>query len=169
MGAGGLGPGGLGPGGDGLGPGGDGDGERAQRIMQTTLFWSQLTMQSGRSGPLPMHPSAHENTCVKHPIKHPIMLFTSPGDGGFGVRSAGAATPSLLLTMLSAPLKATAVLAPPASATTRSTRREQAPAIVVAAVAVRVRASRRVVMTSLQLVVMWVCAEGINIGRRGEL
>jgi hypothetical protein len=62
-GLGGLGDGGLGAGGVGLGGDGDGVGDRPQRIMQTTLFWSQLMMQSGRSAPcLPMHPNEHPNT-----------------------------------------------------------------------------------------------------------
>jgi hypothetical protein len=66
--------------------------------------------------------------------------FSSPGDGGLGVRSAA----SLLLLMLlpsSSPLeyaRTVVALAPtlavaPASATKRSTRREPAPAVVAVA------------------------------------
>lgn len=60
-----MGAGGLGPGGEGV---------MAQRIMQTMLFWLQLMTQSGRSGPLAMHPNAQFITVVMHPI----MQLNSP-------------------------------------------------------------------------------------------
>ena len=69
MGAGGAG----GVGGLGLG----GEGVRPQWIMQTMLFWLQLMTQSGRSGPLPMHPNAQLITDVKHPNMHCIIPFRS--------------------------------------------------------------------------------------------
>ena len=83
LGEGGLGVGGLGEGGLGVGAGGagglgpGGEGVRPQRIMQTMLFWSQLMTQSGRSGPLPMHPKAQLITVVTHPIMHCIIPSSS--------------------------------------------------------------------------------------------
>lgn len=107
----------MGVGGDGDG----GDGARPQLTMHTTLFWSQLMMQSGRSAPcLPMHPNEQPNTCVKQPIRHWMMPFSCPGDADAGVVSSAAA-------LLSPLLKATVALAPaaaPASATKRSTSKE---------------------------------------------
>lgn len=73
-GAGGL---GVGAGGGGVGLGLGGGGVRAQRTMQTMLFWLQLTTQSVVSGPFAMHPKAHPNICVKHPIMHASIPFTS--------------------------------------------------------------------------------------------
>ena len=80
LGEGGLGEGGLGVGDGGVGVGGlgpGGEGVRPQRIMQTMLFWLQLMTQSGRSGPLPMHPKTQLITVVKHPIMHCIIPSSS--------------------------------------------------------------------------------------------
>jgi hypothetical protein len=118
-----VGAGGLGEGG--VGAGGVGDGVRPQRIMQTTLLESQLMMQSGRSGPLPMHPNAQPNTCVKQPIMHCIMPFRSsafPPPPAFG---AGGTTDdrSAVLVWSSDPnAEADARSATPAAATRRRTR-----------------------------------------------
>lgn len=124
FGVGGLGEGGLGAGGEGVG----GDGASPQRIIQTTLLWSQPMMQSGRSAPcFPIHPNEQLNTCVKQPSRHWMMPFSCSVDADAGiVRSATALlSPLLVATVaLATVVAADATSTMPTSTTKRSTRKE---------------------------------------------